>query len=92
MDLAASLASDADSAPDTRTSISLVAPSPSLAIAFASSTQTAVRACSKLCASGVPSTIGGLLALPFAKRIRLSLVLLSPSTLIIWLSSPCIAT
>ena len=64
--------------------MSLVAPSPSLAIARASSWATWVKLDSSCSASTLPARIGSLPAAPLASIRKLSLVELSPST-VTWL-------
>src|SRR5205823_459882 len=67
-------------APLTRTSRSLVAPSPSAAISLASSSQTAESAAVKRSRSGPGSESGALAARPLASAKTTSFVLMSPST------------
>ena len=61
-----------------------MAPSPSLAIFFASSRPTSRMASSSSAAAALPGMTGPLPAAPFARTTKVSLVELSPST-VTWL-------
>ena len=69
-------------APSTVTSMSLVAPSPSRAMRLARSMQTSARALEKSSAPSVPGRMGPAPAAPLAMSRTVSLVLVSPSMVI----------
>ena len=77
---ASSMAISSLGAPFTSTSRSLVAPSPSAAMSFASSLHTSVSAAAKWSSSGPGSTSGLFPASPFASANTTSFVLMSLST------------
>ncbi len=78
--MARSRATSTEGAPETFTSSSLVAPSPSAAISLARSSQSSTSAAVNAVRSGPASTINGLLACPLANANTASLVLMSLST------------
>ena len=71
-------------APSTRTSTSLVVPSPSATILSASSFITRVISRSSTSSPSPPRAILGFPATPLARHSTVSLVLVSPSTVMAW--------